>query len=171
MACRICSSQYCNDINNFIQRGYKPSDIAKKYLPLFPGSSYESFYVTVRNHKNDKHIGQIPDPVVQAELDKVRIDKGPGNTFEGYSERLLAVGMSEDMMKPGKVSHSHIIAAERTKIEKEKLQLQVNAQKMLIIKFLRGLPDLKQQSIEGEINGDNIPLNAGSDTVVEANTD
>lgn len=62
----------------------------------------------------------------------------PGSA-EDYADRLLKMGLSEELMKPGRVTHKDIIGAQKLLIEKERVQNERDALKISMARLMAGM--------------------------------
>lgn len=148
--CKICVSPYRGEIEELYKRKVPMSDINRKYCKLFDSNEI-NFYSTITRHINKKH-----PPIIRTEPIPIEERKHIG--FDEYADMLLQEGAVSVMTNPEKITHSAVIAAKRTQIEEAKAKNQIDATKLLMLKFFRG------NAIEGEvvedvkqIGGETIP--------------
>jgi hypothetical protein len=144
--CKICTSPYRGEIEELKKRKVSMSDIGRRYHKLF-NVNEANFYATITRHFVKKH-----PPVIKN--DPVPIEERKHIDFNEYADMLLQEGASSIANNPGKVSHSHVIAAKRTLLEEEKIRNQSDALKMAMLKFFRG------ELVEGEVVDDTKQLGA-----------
>lgn len=136
--CKICVSPYRGEIESLKKSRVSMTDIGRKYHNLF-NTNEVNFYQTLHTHFKKKHPPYIQRDVTPIE-ERQHID------FNEYADKLLQAGAQNLTDSPSKVSHSHVIAAKRTQIEEAKANNQIDATKLMMLKFFRGKPEV----IEGE---------------------
>ena len=131
--CTICYSPHRGDIEFLTKKGINRLELSKKYFKEF-NVTQGRMYNKLKAHFDRKHPPLLLDDPKAPELPVIR-------TFDDYADRLLQTGLKEEMMTPGKVSHSVVIAARRAQLEERKVAGMENAQKLMIMKFFRGQTD------------------------------
>ncbi len=144
--CRVCTSPYRPEIEKLIRMGVALNRIAVKYHEVFE-ISFDNLKMKLYRHVKNKHPKIYID---MTPLKKEDMEKDFPVTQEGLANQWLKYGFQipQDEIKP-----HHVIGAQKMIIEKQKMQVQTDALKFAMIKFMRGIP----QPIEGELIGDNRP--------------
>ncbi len=140
--CRLCYSPLRQEIEYLIDKKVSMSSLARKYHKAV-GLTEVSCVATLAKHKKKLHGPVIDETPVDEEY--VREAMETPQTFDEYAKRLLGVGFKN--MDPSKVSHNHVIAAQRTLLEEKKLDNEMTNQQKFMMMFFRGKPGV----IEGEV--------------------
>lgn len=139
--CSLCYSPLRQEIEFLIEKKVTLSDLAKKYHKAI-GIAEKSMYVSLMKHKRKKH----PPVIDTTPVDDTYVQEAAQSpqTFDEYAKRLLNVGFKN--MDPSKVSHSHVISAQRTILEERKINNEMDMQKKFLMMFFRG-----KSLVEGEV--------------------
>lgn len=154
--CRICLSEYRQEIDDLAQKKILLTAIKEVYYPLLKEQYTEhGFYSALRNHINKKHFIQMKA------LDKAKERSVPDNspkTIEEYAQKTLEMGFTPEMLN--KVNPQIILQAQKILIEKDKAKAQNDFLKLAMQKMMSGLitpGDIE----EGEILDDPIRAISG----------
>jgi hypothetical protein len=143
--CKVCKSPYRAEIEALAKQRVTQQDIARRYFKLF-NTNEDALVQVLWRHFGKKH------PPLLLEVEPLEVGTKPVSNFDEYAARLLRIGNQNLDIFPGKVTPNHVIAAKRTQIEEAKVKNQIDASKVMILKFFRD----NVKVIEGETVDDSI---------------
>jgi|SRR5581483_88816 len=148
--CTICTHEQRDEIEFLVKKNIPLMEIALKYHMTL-GNTRMNFYNKLRSHIKKKHPPLLKDPT-PIDPSNPQQEVVEEVNFKDYAKKLLKSAMNEDMFKTTKISHNHVIAAQRAIIEESKVKTQENALKFAMVKFLRGegVPVDEQKLIESD---------------------
>jgi hypothetical protein len=151
--CKVCKSPYRGEIEALAKRKVTQQDIARKYFKLFDTNEDALVQVLWR------HFGKKHPPML---LDVTPLEEGhqPVTNFDEFANNLLIAGADNVRLHPEKVTPNHVIAAKRTQIEETKAKNQIDATKLMFLKFFRGTIPIEGETIDEpikQIGGETLP--------------
>lgn len=159
LICRICKSEYRDEIEKLGKRNIPFKDITKAYLRYFEGVSEIAFFNSVKRHLKGKHPPLIENMDITPNRDKQSEESIKPATPEAYAQALLEIGMSPEMLTHKRIKHGDVVKAQNLLIEKQKAENQKNALSLIMSKLLSGLIK-KEDIMEGEVIKDESPVGA-----------
>ena len=131
--CSLCVSPLRPEIERLLKKGVPIIDISRSYHEVF-NNTEASLYLKIKRHITRKHPVRIID--TEAAKEKLReraAQVASGATIENYADQMLKIGLSDELLNPGRVSHANVISAQKLKLDKDKLKLQSDATRMAMI--------------------------------------
>jgi hypothetical protein len=153
MTCKVCRSPYRAEIEALASRKVTRQDIARKYHVLFT-TTERALWQVLERHFNKKH------PPVLLDVTPLEVGHKPIENFDEFAQNLLIAGGKNILDHPEKVTPNHVIAAKRTQIEETKARNQIDATKLMFLKFFRGNIPIEGEIIDEpikQIRGETLP--------------